>query len=337
MRIYGFGRYALSSCVAGAMLAGCGVLRPPFDVSQGDKAGDDMQPPIGAPFATIERRDSLRYHKTFYYTGSKQSFKVPAGVTALTVDARGAGPARTYCTDRAYNTARGGRVFAVIPVTPHEELSVYVGGQGGRYEGGFNGGGAGGSGGAGDGGGGASDVRVNPGKLHERILVAGGGGAQGGDGDSNKDVQYGCGGWGGGTAGGNGYAGGYSGSNSGGGGTGGTRNMGGFGGPGGIGSGSNCLQHGVPGSSGKLGVAGTGGSLPSSTGYAFGGSGGGGGGGYYGGGGGGSSCLAAGSSIVSGGGGGGGSGYAEPSAARVQMWRNWKRATGNGLVVFSWQ
>ena len=28
--------------------------------------------------------------------------------------------------------------------------------------------------------------------------------------------------------------------------------------------------------------------------------------------------------------------YVESSVTNVQMWQNWKNATGNGLVVFSW-
>jgi hypothetical protein len=38
-----------------------------------------------------------------------------------------------------------------------------------------------------------------------------------------------------------------------------------------------------------------------------------------------------------GGGGGGGSSYAEPSAAKVRFWQNWKHANGDGSVVFSWK
>jgi len=38
-----------------------------------------------------------------------------------------------------------------------------------------------------------------------------------------------------------------------------------------------------------------------------------------------------------GGGGGGGSSFAEPSARAVRMWPGWHSATGDGLVVFSWQ
>lgn len=58
------------------MLSGCG----------------GAQPPIGAP-GTIPSNvapDTLPYHKTFDYTGAKQSFKVPAGVKSIAVVALGA-------------------------------------------------------------------------------------------------------------------------------------------------------------------------------------------------------------------------------------------------------
>ena len=53
--------------------------------------------------------------------------------------------------------------------------------------------------------------------------------------------------------------------------------------------------------------------------------------GYYGGGGGGGSGP-----LGNGGAGGGGSGYVEPTATDVHMWRNWARANGDGLVVLRW-
>ena len=58
--------------------------------------------------------------------------------------------------------SHGGRVHAVIPVTPGETLVVYVGGDATGSTGGFNGGADGGAGSYsadGYGGGGASDVR----------------------------------------------------------------------------------------------------------------------------------------------------------------------------------
>ena len=53
-------------------------------------------------------------HKTFYYTGAQQTFKVPAGVKSIVVVARGAAGGISSTTLRAYG--RGGRVYAVIPV-----------------------------------------------------------------------------------------------------------------------------------------------------------------------------------------------------------------------------
>jgi hypothetical protein len=65
-------RCALNCCVAAAMLAGCG-----------GRAGNGVVPTSGAP-------DRLSYHKSLYYTGARQSFKVPTGVTQISVVARGA-------------------------------------------------------------------------------------------------------------------------------------------------------------------------------------------------------------------------------------------------------
>src|SRR5580658_8964952 len=113
-------RCALTSCVAVAMLASCG-----------ERATDGVMPNDVAP-------NSFPYHKSFYYTGAAQDFKVPAGVRHLLVialGAHGAGSPEAY----------GGRVHAIIPVTPGEELVVYVGGNGSGTTGGFNGGGSGGS------------------------------------------------------------------------------------------------------------------------------------------------------------------------------------------------
>jgi hypothetical protein len=89
MRISGFGRYAISSSIAVAMLAGCG----------------GSQPPIGAPAATAQNyaiNSTAARDKTFEYTGAEQSFKVPAGVTSIVVDALGAAGAGRYKGLRAF-------------------------------------------------------------------------------------------------------------------------------------------------------------------------------------------------------------------------------------------
>jgi len=309
----------LSICVATALLAGCG----------------ESQPPIAARGATSNGTDSLPYHKTFKYTGKEQTFAVPPGVTSITVVARGAagggiGPYRS-------RSGLGSRVQAVLPVIPGETLYVFVGGAGfydpsdGDFYGGFNGGGnAGRCCEGGEGGGGASDIREGGDQISGRILVAGGGGGQGG-----FTCCGGDGGAGGPRKGDAGKSGLYEGITNGRGGKGGTQTAGGRGGKrgqsGGYGSGP-----GKPGASGHLGRGGAGGYGGSGfSSDSYGGSGGGGGGGYYGGGGGGGG---AGGEIdgSGGGGGGGGSSYVEPSALRSKMWRGWKNATGNGLIVLSW-
>ena len=65
-------RYALSCCVASAMLA----------------RGGGLQSPMGAPSGTYDS-DARAYHKTFRYTGSEQRFTVPATVTEVHVVAPG--------------------------------------------------------------------------------------------------------------------------------------------------------------------------------------------------------------------------------------------------------
>ncbi|HLY03051.1 MAG TPA: hypothetical protein VKR56_11240 [Candidatus Cybelea sp.] len=108
------GRYALGVSVAVAMSVGCG------------HTGSGVVPIDGAP-------NSRPYHKSFYYTGAAQEFKVRAGVTQIEVIALGGKGAGSPVT-------RGGRVGAVLPVTPGEELVVYVGGDSSGATGGFNGG-----------------------------------------------------------------------------------------------------------------------------------------------------------------------------------------------------
>src|SRR5579863_5530726 len=92
-------------------------------------AGNGVVPSNAAP-------DSFPNHKSFYYTGGAQNFNVPAGVTQLKVIARGAHGAHSAGAPEAF----GGRVHAVIPVTPGEKLVVYVGGDASGLTGGFNGG-----------------------------------------------------------------------------------------------------------------------------------------------------------------------------------------------------
>jgi hypothetical protein len=307
----------LSISVAAALLSACGGSSVPI------RAGDIASGNTGAPKNT----------KTFHYTGKKQTFIVPTGVTRLTVVARG-GEGGGFAYYPSGNTPGfPGRVYAIIRVRPGDKLYVFVGGSGTR--GGFNGGGAGGSrkgsGGtyAGNPGGGASDVRVGGDALTDRIIVAAGGG---GAGEAVNTYGYGYGGNGGGLTGQSGS--GDTGSRvDGGGGSGGTQSQGGSGGAGGTDYSSYSLR-GRPGGNGALGLGGSGGNAASDRESAGGG---GGGGGYYGGGGGGGGAGAY--SIRydgQGGGGGGGSSYVEPSAIKSHMWTGWSKTKGDGIVIFNW-
>ncbi|MDX2173442.1 MAG: LamG-like jellyroll fold domain-containing protein [Bacteroidota bacterium] len=190
---------------------------------------------------------------TFNYTGGLQTYTVPAGVTSISVDVKGAQGGFGYNCPAAI-PGLGGRVQCTLAVTPGQVLNIYVGGQGvagtasAGGAGGYNGGGLGGtwSGGrCGGGGGGASDIRQGGTALANRVVVGAGGGGTGVN-HSTGDA----GGNGGGLTGTNGLTGAY------------------------LGGGATQLAGGTP--NGASGVGGPGGT---------GQTGGGGGGGYYGGGG----------------------------------------------------
>lgn len=212
---------------------------------------------------------------TFSLTGAPQSYTVPSNVAAIGV---------TVAGGQGYGGGGGAVYVQTIQVTAGQVLAVYVGGNGiggSGSAGGYNGGGQAGSSYGNEGsGGGASDIRVSPYGLADRIIVAGGSGGRGG--------------YSGGGGGAGGLAGQAGGAGQGGAGGGGTSNSGGAGG-----TGYSCGS----GATGSLGIGGNGG-VCSQIG------GGGGGGGYYGGGGGGGDydyCCA------DGGGGGGGSSYSSTS------------------------
>ncbi|MGB8149985.1 MAG: hypothetical protein WCE97_02185, partial [Candidatus Cybelea sp.] len=162
------GAVSLSALVAGpsivftALLCSCGAP------ANGGAPGSSV---VGLP---------LDGKATFAYTGTKQSFKVPAGVTQVTIAASGAGGAPGYGFRYSKYTAPGGpggRVKATIPVTPGEHLAIFVGGSGG--DGGFNGGGESASSYGGGVGGGASDERQGGDRTTDRVVVAGGRGGGG--------------------------------------------------------------------------------------------------------------------------------------------------------------
>ncbi len=269
--------------------------------------------------------------QTFNYTGGLQTFTVPVGVTAVTLDARGAQGENQFPGGAG---GLGGRVTGTLAVTPGQTLYIYVGGQNG-----YNGGGTGGLNGntffggpsignAGFGGG-ASDVRAGGTALGNRVIVGGGGGGAGHDGtwpSCQVAGPGGNGGFGGYLAGGTGGT--ASGTpcncaGGGGGGTGGAQASGGA--PGNYAGDPACLRVGwSAGTAGTLGLGGNG----STTFHNGTGGGGGGGGGYYGGGAGGS-----GSDTTPGGGGGGGSSYI--GGVSGGSFSNGFQS-GNGQVIISW-
>ncbi len=244
-------------------------------------------------------QNCIYVNKTFNYTGAAQTFTVPAGVTSLIADLKGAAGGRAASFDGyPYGyPGYGGRVEATIPVTPGQVLTFYIGGSGHdgtattSGNGGYNGGGKGGSlpnQYTGGGGGGASDIRIAPGTLNDRIVVAGGGGGSG---------YFGAGGYGGDLTGAEGF--GY-----------GTPAEGGSQTAGGAGSNYNSTYM---GSNGTFATGGNG-----ATGVQSGG----GGGGWYGGGGG------------AFGDGGGGSSYTLTGATDVLHTQGYQE--GNGSVTFTW-
>lgn len=245
----------------------------------------------------------------FDFTGSEQLFVVPANVTEISITAVGAKGGNGY-TGFGLTGGSGGLgsyVKGTIPVTPLEQLTIYVGGVGDNGNaggaGGYN---EGGSAGNADvrsgGGGGGTDIRQGGNALANRILIAGGGGGGGTIIGNSLD-----GGIGGILIGGNGIDGTATT-----GGQGGTQSAGGAGGTGGF--------------SGNAGSIGQGANSPGTGGPP---SGGGGGGGYYGGGSGGANDL---DSDAAGGGGG-----SSLSAGTNQILiAGASQASGNGYVIIAY-
>lgn len=252
--------------------------------------------PVGAWASTCPATGSCG----FVFTGSEQTFTVPADVFSVHVTAVGA-------AGGGLRPGLGGTADATIPVTPGETLYVEVGGVGTPSAGGFNGGGAPGTGSTGNdgGGGGASDVRTvacgvatpcsGP-SLSSRLVIAGGGGGSGAQGAQATGIAPGGDAGSAGSTGGNATAG-----VDGGGGGGAGTSSGGAGGPGGAGPGGTA---GTAGGIGTLGTGGGGGGETAGSGNSVGG---GGGGGYFGGGGGGGGGVKVGDQAAGGGGGGGSS------------------------------
>ncbi len=256
---------------------------------------------------------------TFSYTGSMQTYVVPAGVNSIQIEAWGA-------QGQGGNGGLGGYVSGDMTVTPGQTLNIYVGGQDG-----FNGGGIGWAASPKNGGG-ASDVRVGGTAFSDRVIVAGGGGA-GGPTDAGT---YPGGDGGGGTVGSN-YAGGAGGAGYGGPGNdgdvnGGSANSschsGGAGGGGsttGGGASCNSCYTGTCGTDGSFGLGGDGDTWENGICYSSYNGTAGGGGGYYGGGG---------TSVGNCGSGGGGGGSSWTGTLTNQVLTGGQQS-GNGQIVIT--
>ncbi len=256
---------------------------------------------------------------TWAYSGGVQTWTVPNCITQVTVTLAGAqggtgGETSNTSQDQGGNS---GSVSGVLPVVGGSTLNIYVGGKGangtsggGGGVGGYNGGGFGDAGYSspapypyfGGGGGGASDIRVAPYALGNRVVVAAGGGGAGFN--YFACCNYDQGGPGGAATGGCGYSG----------------NVQCGGGPGG---GGTQLAGGAAGTwggycTGNPGTLGLGGNdcLPTDN------AGGGGGGGYYGGG----------AGVWSGG--GGGSNYTGGLSSTTSNAQGTQ--AGNGFVTIQW-
>jgi hypothetical protein len=122
-------------------------------------------------------------NQTFNYTGSTQTFTIPAGVTSIQIESWGA---QGNSNAQGIVGGLGGYATGTLAVTPGDILYLEVGGGGTiSTTGGYNGGGASGAVGTpdafGGGGGGCSDVRLNVNSLATRVIVAAGGGGAGGN------------------------------------------------------------------------------------------------------------------------------------------------------------
>jgi hypothetical protein len=129
------------------------------------------------------------------YTGTANSYFIPAGVTSVTFDIAGAAGGNDSSSFPA--PGKGGRLQGTLAVTAGDVLTVNVGGAGAHGSitgamGGYNGGGN--SFGFGGSGGGATDIRLNGTALVQRVAVAGGGAGSGYNSDLSVSVPGGVGG-----------------------------------------------------------------------------------------------------------------------------------------------
>jgi hypothetical protein len=248
---------------------------------------------------------SLAATNTFDFTGSNQSFTVPAGVTSITMEGFGAAGGDNEAGDAS--GGNGGYLKSTITVTPGDVLTIVVGKGGGINDEPFGDGGQGGSGSplgnfAAGSGGGATYVKNS---SNETLFVIGAGGGAGGAGLMDQGADGGA---GGGLIGGDGFVA-FGGGPPG---EGGTQGFGGAG----------------PGSPGASLAGGDGADFNAMMDE---GGGGGGGAGYFGGGGGDSGFM-----MDPGSGGGGGSSFVIAGSTDTTNTQGHASATGDGSITFTY-
>lgn len=125
----------------------------------------------------------------FNYTGSVRTWTAPVK-GRYKLEVWGAEGKAGFCDVFPTYPGKGGYSKGEININASQALSIYIGGQGNKNQGGYNGGGNGWIYNAmnyGGGGGGATDIRMNGTALANRIIVAGGGG-----GSDNGSNYIGC-------------------------------------------------------------------------------------------------------------------------------------------------
>ena len=256
-------------------------------------------------FCIFFNSQSLAATNTFDFTGSNQSFTVPAGVTSVTMEGFGAAGGDNEAGDGS--GGNGGYLKSTITVTPGDVLTIVVGKGGGINDEPFGDGGQGGSGSplgnfAAGSGGGATYVKNS---SNETLFVIGAGGGAGGAGLMDQGADGGA---GGGLIGGDGFVA-FGGGPPG---EGGTQGFGGAG----------------PGSPGASLAGGDGADFNAMMDE---GGGGGGGAGYFGGGGGDSGFM-----TEPGSGGGGGSSFVIAGSTDTTNTQGHASATGDGSITFTY-
>ena len=141
------------------------------------------QPQLSASPQTTQDTGQLPTMVTYQYTGTVQTFTVPAGVTLIQIRAAGAAGGGGFNSNEWGTGGLGGYISTLLSVVPGQVYYVMVGGMGAsrnsgygidHSSGGYNGGGPCTNPNTGEGGGG-TDLRTSASDVSTRVVVSGGG------------------------------------------------------------------------------------------------------------------------------------------------------------------